>query len=197
MPLWLGHLPNLMPARLCFLSDISSTGKLWGLAALRALTHPPWIPALTVLPSSSQASPLGFSSWAWNLIASLFSCNIFSGFLKFQIRIRSWMSQRLCLQSLTRSSCPLFYFKGNQSRGEWSFPSGTSGKESPCQCRRHKRVGLYPWVGKIPWRRKWQPTPVFLPKETLGQKSLVSYSPQGDKRQILLKQLSAAQYKGE
>ena len=35
-----------------------------------------------------------------------------------------------------------------------------SGKESVCQCRRR---GLVPWVGKIPWRRKWQPTPVFLP----------------------------------
>ena len=35
-----------------------------------------------------------------------------------------------------------------------------SGKESTCQCRRHR---FDPWVGKIPWRRKWQPTPVFLP----------------------------------
>ena len=37
------------------------------------------------------------------------------------------------------------------------------GKESACQCRRWKRCGFDPWVGKIPWRRKWQPTPVFLP----------------------------------
>ena len=35
-----------------------------------------------------------------------------------------------------------------------------SGKDSTCQCRRH---GFKPWAGKIPWRRKWQPTPVFLP----------------------------------
>ena len=34
-----------------------------------------------------------------------------------------------------------------------------------------------PWVGKIPWRRKWQPTPVFLPGESHGQRSLVGYSP--------------------
>jgi len=34
-----------------------------------------------------------------------------------------------------------------------------------------------PWVGKIPWRRKWQPTPVFLPGESLGQSSLAGYSP--------------------
>ena len=39
----------------------------------------------------------------------------------------------------------------------------------------------YPWVGKIPWRRKWQPTPVFLPGESHGQRSLVGYSPRGHK----------------
>ena len=33
------------------------------------------------------------------------------------------------------------------------------------QCRRHRRCGFNPWVGKIPWRRKWQPTPVFLPEK--------------------------------
>ena len=41
--------------------------------------------------------------------------------------------------------------------------------------------GFDPWVGKIPWRRKWQPTPVFLPEESHGQKSLVVYSPWGCK----------------
>ena len=41
--------------------------------------------------------------------------------------------------------------------------------------------GLDPWVGKIPWRRAWQPTPVFLPEESHGQKSLVGYSPWGHK----------------
>ena len=45
---------------------------------------------------------------------------------------------------------------------ELGFPGGSSGKESTCQCRRCKRCGLDPWVGKIPWRRKWQLTPVFL-----------------------------------
>ena len=44
-----------------------------------------------------------------------------------------------------------------------------------------KRLGFHPWVGKIPWRRKWQPTPVFLPGESQGQRSLVSYSPWGGK----------------
>ena len=40
---------------------------------------------------------------------------------------------------------------------------GASGKKSACQCRRRKRHRFDPWVRKIPWRRKWQPTPVFLP----------------------------------
>ena len=46
------------------------------------------------------------------------------------------------------------------------FPGSTSDKEPICQCKRHKRCGLNPWVGKIPWRRAWQPTPVFLPEES-------------------------------
>ena len=57
------------------------------------------------------------------------------------------------------------------------FPGGASGKEPTCQSRRHKRHGLIPWVGKIPWRRKWQPTPVFLPGEFNGERSLAGYSP--------------------
>ena len=47
-----------------------------------------------------------------------------------------------------------------------SLPSGANGKESACQCRRRKRCGFDPWVGAIPWRRVWYPTPVFLPRES-------------------------------
>ena len=57
------------------------------------------------------------------------------------------------------------------------FPGGTSGKEPACQCRRHKRCGFDPWVGEIPWRRTWQPPPVFLSGESNGQRSLAGYSP--------------------
>ena len=57
------------------------------------------------------------------------------------------------------------------------FPDGTSGKESTCQCRGYKRRGFDPWVEKIPWRRAWQPTSVFLHGESHGQSSLVGYSP--------------------
>ena len=53
-----------------------------------------------------------------------------------------------------------------------------SGKESTCQ---YGRPRLDPWVGKIPWRRKWQPMPMFLPRESHGQRSLAGYSPWGRK----------------
>ena len=49
--------------------------------------------------------------------------------------------------------------------------------KSACQYRRHKRHGYSPWVGKVPWRRAWQPIPVFLPGESHGQRSLVGYRP--------------------
>ena len=53
--------------------------------------------------------------------------------------------------------CPFSTFTG--------FPGGASGKESAHQCKRCRTRGFYPWIGKIPRRRAWQPTPVFLPGE--------------------------------
>ena len=52
-------------------------------------------------------------------------------------------------------------------------------KESACQCRQHKRHRLDPWVGKMLWRRAWQPTAALLPGESHGQRSLAGYSPRG------------------
>ena len=59
------------------------------------------------------------------------------------------------------------------------FPGGASDEEPACQCRRCKRCWFSPCIGNIPWRKAWQPTPVFLPGEPHGQRSLVSYSPWG------------------
>ena len=56
------------------------------------------------------------------------------------------------------------------------FPSGTSGKEPACQCRRLKRHRFNPWVRKSLGSRKWQLTPVFLPGKFHGQRSLEAYS---------------------
>ena len=54
-------------------------------------------------------------------------------------------------------------------------------KKLPANVGRHKGHGFNPWVGKIPWRRTWQPTPVFLPGESHGQRSLAGYGPWGCK----------------
>ena len=53
------------------------------------------------------------------------------------------------------------------------------GTEPACQCRRSKDCQLDPWARKIPWRRKWQLTSASLPEKSLGQRSLVGYSPKG------------------
>ena len=51
------------------------------------------------------------------------------------------------------------------------FPGGTSGKEPTCQYRRREKLGFGPWVGKIPWRRAWQPVPVFLPGDAMDREA--------------------------
>ena len=58
----------------------------------------------------------------------------------------------------------------------WGFPDGK--KKFACQCWRH---GFNPRFWKIPWRRTWQPTPVFLPGKSHGQRSLVGYRLWGHK----------------
>ena len=66
------------------------------------------------------------------------------------------------------------------------LPWWLSGKESAHRRRRHR---FNPWVRKILWRMKWQPTPVFLPGKSQGQRSLVNYSPWGCKESDMTKQL--------
>ena len=67
------------------------------------------------------------------------------------------------------------------------FPGGADGKVSVClQC---ERPGFDPCVGKIPWRRNWQPTPVLLPGKFQGRRSLVGYSPWGHKESDMTEQL--------
>ena len=72
-------------------------------------------------------------------------------------------------------SLPWRGVRGCQRGG--AFSGGPSDKEPAGQSRRCKRLGFDPWVGKIPWRRKWQPIPVFLPGKSRGQRSLAGYHP--------------------
>ena len=73
------------------------------------------------------------------------------------------------------------------------FPGDANGKEPTCQCRRCKRHEFHLWVGKIPWRRKRQPTLVFLPGQSHGQRSLAGYSPRGCKESDNQSSLAQAQ----
>ena len=113
------------------------------------------------------------SSWPWGpwtVKTMRFSCLVISACLSTVYRPRltlTWEVSRLYIKMVCIAS---------------GFPGGASGKAAACQCGRFKRRRFDPWVGKIPWRRVWQPTPVFVPGESHGQKSLEGYSPWGRTR---------------
>ena len=70
-------------------------------------------------------------------------------------------------------------------------PGGSGSKVSIC-----KAVNRFnPWVRKIPWRRKWQPTPVFLPGKSHGRKSLAGYSPGCHKESDTTEQLACLHHR--
>ena len=73
----------------------------------------------------------------------------------------------------------------------WGFPDDSRGSVKHLQ---YRRCRFNSWVGKIPWRRKWQPTLLFLPEEFHGQRSLVGYSPWGCKELDTTEWLSTHTY---
>ena len=118
------------------------------------------------------------------------------------------MSPRKCSQTLPSSH---YLYLPWQSASEWEkirrnveclmalyetvgsdlgFLCGAHGQEPACQCRRHKRHKFDPWVRRISWSRKWKPTPLSLPGESHGQRSLVGYNPWGWKESDMTDRLS-------
>ena len=87
---------------------------------------------------------------------------------------------------LPAESCPHPFYKGIQYHLQ-GYAGGSDGKESVCNAGDQ---GSIPGSGKIPWRRAWQPTPVFLPGEFHGQRSLVGYSPSGHKESDMTERLT-------
>ena len=81
-------------------------------------------------------------------------------------------------------------------RLEQGWEGGASGKEPAGQGRRHERHGFDPWVRKIPWRRKWQPTPVFLSGEFHRQRNLAGCSPWGRKESDTTEWLTLSLFSG-
>ena len=74
--------------------------------------------------------------------------------------------------------------------GKCGFLDGSVGKESACNAGNTGDVEFDSWVGKIPWRRKWQSTPVFLPEKSHRQRRLVGYSPLGSQKLDTTERLS-------
>ena len=91
-------------------------------------------------------------------------------FLVYVIKYKMGMTILLLLPSLCKMINRSWIWK--------HFPGGSEVKASACNVG---DLGLVPGSGRFPWRRKWQPTPVFLPGESQGQRSLVGYSPRGRK----------------
>ena len=89
----------------------------------------------------------------------------------------SWL-QSMVLQSVRHDWATSLHFTALYQWLEiigW-FPRWQTDKEYDYQCRRCKRCGFDPWARKIPWSRKWQPTPVLLPGKSHRQRTLAGYS---------------------
>ena len=111
----------------------------------------------------------------------------------------SWQHHRYYQHPLSRlhADCPL----GREAKVHWckwpnslvyrGFPHGAVVKNAPANAGDVDSIpGFDPWGGKIPWRRAWQPTPVCLPGESHGQRSLAGYSPWGRRESDTTEQLS-------
>ena len=118
--------------------------------------------------------------WTWIL-----RCSLFGSSIKQFCTLMEAFSSVHRLRSDTNDKCVhgfLMWMPDRQFSQHHCFPGDASGKEPACQFRRREGHRFDPFpVRKLPWRRAWQPTPVFLPGESHEQKSLVSYSPQGRK----------------
>ena len=109
----------------------------------------------------------------WHVPSIYWYVSYISNFLKLLF----WLSYSV--KSLDMCGCASRYPNSPHFILPHGLPWWLSGKESACQCRRCK---FNPWVRKIPWRRKWQPTPVVLLGKSRGQRSLAGYRQWGCKR---------------
>ena len=108
-------------------------------------------------------------------------CGVISGCISLGLRGSApnsnvWRGSSPCPPTSSRSAGGVSWMYYNPTQFRPHFCRGDSGhKESACN------AGFDSWLRKIPWRRKWQPHPIFFPGKSYGQRSLVSYSPRGCK----------------
>ena len=130
--------------------------------------HIQWWYCLEQLPELEKS--LGKNSTFLRMLPRSFFSRCLSLHIFFKIYILKDTISYIPLIIHFNVSLSLILNKFNHLNG---LPRWLSGKESACHCKRHR---FNPWVGKIPWRRIWQPTPVSLPGKRRGQRSLVGYS---------------------
>ena len=141
---------------------------------LRKSKFPPASPPITA-PCFLSPEAMAFNSLGWLM---LLSSSSFSDILFLAVTawgILCWLCTREDEDLNPFVTVPLLNIywhclpplRHNLGSG-WGKVWAPNGKESACQCRRLKRCGFDLWVGKIPWRRKQQPIPVFSPGESHG-----------------------------
>ena len=107
-----------------------------------------------------------------------FECKVFINSVNIFWSVKWFSNNTLVLEYSKNWNCWCFYYKSYYIilNGSMAFKKGLSqwlsSKEFTC-----RRCGFDPWVGKIPWRRAWQPILVSLTGKSLGQQSLEGYSP--------------------
>ena len=119
-------------------------------------------------------SYLSIWDWSvWTTIHTVWNVLVYTVYQLPRLILPSSKYPILCAKDITPKGYIL-----NPNRGLWWLPRWFSSKEPTCLCRRYI---FDTWVGKIPWRRKWQPTAVFLPGKSHGKRRLADYSPWGYK----------------
>ena len=104
---------------------------------------------------------------------------------QYVLKVANWICWRWEWEGKRNEVWFLVFGCSNQMEG---LPKWLNDKEPACQCR---RPGFDPWVRKIPWRRKWQPTPIFSPGKSHGQRSLAGYNPWDHKESDTTEKLSS------
>ena len=126
------------------------------------------------MPVSPYIHTSYFTSWCWFIFWNIFSTHTHTTSHppapSAHLPPNSLLGLLSCLWRIQICLCRCLFMCGYV----YGLLRWHNGKEPACKCRRH---GFDLWVGKIPWRRKWQPIPVFLPGESQEQVSLVGYSP--------------------
>ena len=139
----------------------------------------------------SPTQPEHTTHWLWHqfIVAALLYSPKLNGLKQHKFITCSfhwsgvwWAQSCLCLDSQTRNRASYYLLHLFLSNCTIWLPRWLSSKDSACQCRGCKKCRFDPCIGMTPWRRKWQPTPVFLPGKFHGQRNLAGYSSWGHKQ---------------